>query len=165
MGRISTIMDETLCQGLGQIAQLPEVAEVAERGVNQERAQCMVKFIQPLCIQSVSTLRNRMDQTDVVQIAFRDDVNAPSELTSLLMNRCSQLLQYVAGAEVEDAVHRIQPKRVHMKFGDPVECILNKKAADAVTVGAVKVESVSPRSPVRSIEERREDVQVVAFRP
>src|ERR1700738_2713985 len=69
------------------------------------------------------------------------------------------------GAEIENAMNRVQPQRVEMKCLQPVERVLNKKSAHFVAARFVKIDGLSPGSSIPVGEIRGVRTQVVAFRP
>ena len=50
----------------------------------------------------------------------------------------------MARAEVVDAVNGVQAKGIDVVFGEPVQGVIDKKAADAIALRPIKVDRLSP---------------------
>ena len=64
------------------------------------------------------------------------------------VNALRERLGEMDGAKVEDAVHRIEAKRIDVELVHPVACVLDDEAAYLVAVGAVVVHCRPPRCAV-----------------
>ena len=87
----------------------------------------MVKIVIPLHIEAVASSGWRMDDTHVVQIAFSDHPNSPTQFLCLLLNSLPDVVQDVSGTEIEDAVDGVDSKTIHMIFRHPVEGVIDDK--------------------------------------
>ncbi len=81
------------------------------------------------------------------------------------MHRRGDLLQDVAGAEVEDRVHGIEAKSIDVKLRDPVESVVHEVAPHFIAVGAVEIDRPAPRRAVHLAEVGPEVLEIVAFGP
>src|SRR5262245_52791020 len=105
----------------------------------------MVKIVVPLAVESVSAYGRRIDDFRIVQGAFGNHDNLPVQRLGLRVNRRSDLLQNMVGAEVVDPVNRIESKGIDMVFGHPIESIADKIMPDIVGVGPIEVDGGTPR--------------------
>ena len=91
----------------------------------------MVKIIAPLGIDSVAADLRRIDHPWIVQIALGDEPCLAPKQPRLLMKGRRHLAEYVSRAEVEDLVNRVEPQRVDVVFGQPVQSIIDEESPDA----------------------------------
>src|ERR1035438_686413 len=91
-----------------------------------------MEFVIPLRIPPVPSARSRLDHPNIVEIAFRDQPRLTSQQRRLLVESVGELCQKVRGAEIVNAVNRIQPQRVDVIFGQPVQSVVDEKLPDAV---------------------------------
>src|ERR1700685_1213309 len=124
-----------------------------------------MKIITPLRIQVVSSLLMIEQKAGIVQIAFRDAVNHPSQPLRQGPDRVLDFCQKVTRAEIENAVHGIQTERVEVIILKPVQCVFDKESPHFVAARTVKVQSLTPRGTVTIGEVWSVNIKVVAFRP
>jgi hypothetical protein len=70
----------------------------------------------------------------------------------------------VTRREIEDAVDGVQPQRIEMELGKPVQRVVDDEAADGVAAATVVVDRWSPRRAVGIGEVGTELGEVVSFR-
>jgi hypothetical protein len=68
-------------------------------------------------------------------------------------------------AKVADAVNRIQAERVNVKFGQPVDRILDKEAPHGFALWAVEINGFAPGGPIAVREVRPKVGEVISFGP
>ena len=74
----------------------------------------------------------RMKDANIVEIAFGDDPCLAPELRGLFVKAIAKLGENVAGAEVENPVDGVQPKRVDVILGEPIERVIDDEAPDPI---------------------------------
>src|ERR1700691_3338762 len=107
-----------------------------------------MKVVTPLGIQVVSSVLVIEQKPRIVQIAFGDAMNHPSQLLRQVRDRALELCQKVTRAEIENAVHRIQTERGEVIILKPVQCVFDKESPHFVAARTVKVQSLTPRGTV-----------------
>src|SRR3984957_14941100 len=107
-----------------------------------------MKVVAPLRIQVVSSLRMIVQKARIVQIAFGDAMNHSSQPLRQGPDRALEFCQKVTRAEIENAVHRIQTKRVEVIILQPVQCVFDKESPYFVAARTVKVQRLTPRGAV-----------------
>ena len=100
-----------------------------------------MKFIEPLGIESIAARRMRTEYANVVQIAFGNDPCLPPQVRGLFVKPVAKLGQYVARAEIENPVDRVQPKRIDVILSEPIERVVDDEAANPVAEWAVEIHS------------------------
>src|ERR1039458_5913518 len=73
-----------------------------------------MKIIAPLRIPAVSSLLMTVQKARIVQIAFRDAMNHPSQPLRQVPDRALEFGQKVTRAEIENSVHGIQTERIEV---------------------------------------------------
>ena len=94
--------------------------------------------------------------------AIHEDLSPQS--SGLNVHGLGKFPEDVCSAEIVDSVDRVQPERVHVILGDPVERIADNKVPDLVAVRSVVVHSrVAPGCPVAICEVGTEVGQIISF--
>src|ERR1039458_6588084 len=98
-----------------------------------------MKIIAPLRIHAVSSLLMTVQKARIVQIAFRDAMNHPSQPLRQVPDRALEFGQKVTRAEIENSVHGIQTERIEVIILKPVQCVFDKESPHFVAARTVKV--------------------------
>src|SRR5262245_33622045 len=123
-----------------------------------------MKIVVPLRVETVAAQFLRANQTDVIQRAFSDDINAAIELGSLLVDGVAQFFEKIQGGMIEDGVHGIEAECVNVKIADPFHGVGYEEMPDLVAVRVVEIERGSPRRPITVREIGAELREVVSLR-
>src|SRR6267143_6860749 len=81
------------------------------------------------------------------------------------INRFGKLGEEWEGTRIEDSMNSVQSKSVDVKLLKPVQRILDKEVADFITVGAIEVQSRSPRRAITVRKRGAVLAEVIALRP
>jgi hypothetical protein len=127
--------------------------------------QAVVEVVAPLGVEAVAAVAGRLEQADVVQITFADEVVLARGLARDLADAFRQFLDEVLGALIVDLVQGVQPQGVEMVFAQPEEGVFDEEVANAKAVGRVIIDRITPGCAVSAGEIRAEVPQVVAFGP
>src|SRR6202030_3796690 len=104
-----------------------------------------MKIVAPLRRHPKSSLAPRTQHARIVQIALRNERNAPARPCGESIDLLGQLAQERERARIKDSMNRVEPQRINMKILEPVECVLDEKAPHLIAVRAIKVQRRSPR--------------------
>src|SRR4051812_1898540 len=157
MWRKRSGVHERLAERCGELVDVTEVGVVAERLLGEQRVHRVMEVVAPLAVEAVAILLDGADELRIVEITLTDHNDAPPQRVGLGMYRFRDLLQEMLRAEVEDAVHGVEPQPVDVILRDPVERVVHDITTHLVAVGVVVIQSRSPRSlvllgEVRSVE-------------
>ena len=158
-------IDEPVGERPAQVSDAAEVAVVPVPFPRQERVERVVEVVAPLRVEAVPSFVPGRDDPRVVQVALRDQVNHPALLLPEVPHGPGELGEERGGAEVHDAVDRVEAQRVDVELPQPVEGVLLEKPPDLVAEGAVEVHGGSPRSAVPVAEVGAEVGEVIPLRP
>jgi hypothetical protein len=142
--RILTTVYKPFTHGLQQLIEFTEVLIISVPFSGEKGMKAMVKIVIPLGVETVTSLRQRIDDPHIIKIAFRHHPNRTSHSLCLSVNGLPDVIQYVLSAEIEDSVDGIDPETIHMIFGHPVKSILNDESPDLITPRPIKVDSRTP---------------------
>ena len=109
-------------------------------------------------------LGDRPDEPRIIEIALGDDDDMASERVAFGMRRDGDLAQQVRRAEIEDAVHGVEPQAVEVILRHPVSGIVDDVPPHVVAAGIVVVERRPPRCLVLLGEIGPEERKVVPLR-
>src|SRR5229473_1914435 len=104
-----------------------------------------VKIIIPLRCDSVAALFVRQQESRIVQIAFRNQVQLASHAPSRKLYLRLHLRQNVAVAAVKNAVNRVKPQNVDVKLLQPENRVLDKETPHGVAIAAIEIDRRTPR--------------------
>ena len=158
-------IDVFLTQRLDQVRSFSEIPVIPIPLPRKHGMERMMKIVVPLGIEAVSPLVARGDDSRIIEVAFRYKVYRPPKPPLLPAHRLVEFDKEVAGSQVEHAVNRINPQRVHVIFADPVQRVGDKEGPDIVAVGTVKIDGISPGSTVPVGEVVSVIPQIIPFRP
>src|SRR5271156_2206589 len=100
----------------------------------------------------------------LVAIVLEDEVNM-SIRRNRTPNRIGQLRKNIWGGVVGNFMNRVQTQSIEMIFGQPVECIVDKKISDCPAFRSVEIDAVAPGSTMTIGKElRRVQPQIISFR-
>ena len=81
---------------------------------------------------------------NIVEIALGSEPGLTLKAPRLFLECLRQFVEDVASAEIVDAVDGVQPKRVDVIFGEPVQRVVDDESAHAIALRTVKVDGLSP---------------------
>lgn len=99
----------------------------------------------PLRVEAVPTGRTRSDQLRIVEVAFGDEGQWPTQMSREAARFDSQLFEKVGRGVVDEGVDRVETQRVDMKLLEPAERVVDDVAPHMVAAGAVEVDAATPR--------------------
>src|SRR5580704_3910250 len=108
----------------------------------------MMEFIEPLGVDSVAAFAMRVEDADIVEIAFGNDPRLAAQVRRLGVKTVAKFGENVAGAKVENFMDRIQPQRIDVILGEPIESVVDHKTADSIAERAIEVHGASPGRPI-----------------
>ena len=104
----------------------------------------MVKIVVPLRVERVAALGAWVDDADIFEVALGDQPGLALEPVRLIAESIRQFVENVTSAEVVDAMDGVQAKRVDVIFSKPIQGVVDDEAANAVALGPVKIDRLSP---------------------
>src|SRR5262245_54113835 len=141
----------------------PEVLVIFRLLAGQQSVERVMKVVVPLGVTSVPSLLPRTNHPDIIQRTFKYQVHVSLQFLSSAVDRLRQLCQERPGRLVEDGVHGVKAQRVEMKLSNPIERIFDEEAAHVITVRPVKVNGISPWSPIAVCKVVSKLSEVVSF--
>src|SRR5262249_10669467 len=130
----------------------------------EKRMDGMMKIVRPLGVHTVPSEFRPLDDPDIVQVAFGDEIKLPSDFSRKVIRMFGQLLEEGFGAHVQDGMDRIEPEGIDVVLLKPVDRVFQEKISQAVAVRIVKIYRTAPGSFILFGEIRSEIREVVAFR-
>src|SRR4030042_4105382 len=103
-----------------------------------------MKVIVPLGVQPAASNLNRVDESDIIEVAFNYKIKVSAEQLCLVASGLCKLLQKMGSTEIKDSVYCINPEGVHVVFGHPVKRIADEEVSDFIAVLTVKINGVHP---------------------
>ena len=158
-------VDEPIRERPGHLFDPAEVAVIPVPFPRQERVERVVKVVAPLGVEAVSPFIRRGYDPRVVQVALGDQIGHPVLFLPEVPHGPGELGKERGGAEVHDAVDRVEAQRVHVELPEPVEGVLPEIPAHLVAEGTVEVHGGPPRGAVPVAEVGAEVGKVVPLRP
>jgi hypothetical protein len=165
VGRILAAVHKPLPKGLGQLLQVAKILVISISLPREKRMEAVMEIVIPLSIQATAALLGRVNDPNIIEIAFRNHPNMTTHSLCLSMNGLPDVIQYVLSAEIEDSVDGIDPETIHMIFGHPVKSILNDESPDVITPRPIKVDSRTPWRLITVSKIRRVITEIVSLRP
>ena len=144
MRRVAPRVEERLAIHVGDRRDAREVLVVAVPLAGERDVDGVVNVVRPLRVEPVAALLRRTDQPRIIQVALRHELHLAAEPAPELVHLVGQLLEKGERAEVEDALHRVEPQRVDVELRDPVQRVVVRPAAHRV---AARARRSSPRVP------------------
>src|ERR1700733_9203727 len=123
-----------------------------------------MKIVAPLRVQAVPSARRKMKKARIVEIAFGDYAQLALRLSREILHILFELGEKMRGAEIENAVHGVQPQSIDVKLFQPIQSVLNEKCTHRFGLGTVEIHRLSPRSAIAPAEERSELAEIIPFR-
>ena len=149
----------------GEVGGPAEVDEITAPVARQKGVEAVVEVVAPLRVHAPAASIRRVDDSDVVQIALGDEPSLPIEPPGLGVKTVGQLGEHVAHARVVDAVHRVEPKAIDVKLGQPVQGVVDEVTPDPRSVLAVERNRLSPWRLVPAAEVRPKIAEGVPLGP
>jgi hypothetical protein len=142
--RILAAVNEPFPKGFNQMFDLPEIFIIPLLLPSKKGMKAMVEIVIPLSIQAKASLLGRIDDPDVVKIAFSNHPDKTTQFPCLLVNGFPDVEKDVPGTEIEDTVDRVDSKTVHMIFRHPVKGIIDDEVPDLIALRAIEVDRRTP---------------------
>src|SRR5512143_1920779 len=142
--RILARVDKSVSIGLFHLNDRAEILVIPALLCGDQRTEAVMEIIIPLGIEAVSADLCGIDDPNVVQVALGNDVHVPAKFLGTVMHSLAQFLQKMFCTEIEYPMDRVDPQGIHMKLRHPVERVPDEVAPHFITVGPVKVDSVTP---------------------
>src|ERR1700733_1372151 len=123
-----------------------------------------MKIVAPLRVQAVPSAHRKVQQSRVVQVAFGDDVQLTFRLDGEILDMLFEFGEKMPGAEIENAMHRVEPQRIDVKLLQPIQSVLNEERTHRLGLGAVEIHRLPPGSAIAPTEDRTELAEIIPFR-
>jgi hypothetical protein len=161
---IPAVKNESLSKGLHQLTDITEILIIPAPLFRQKSVKRVVEIIIPLSIQAVSSLPWRLNDPNIVQVAFGDHHEVVAQLLRLAMNRLAYLIEDMLGTEIKDPVNTIEAKAIDMILCNPVKGISDDEFSDLITPWTVEIDRRSPGSFVAIRTIRPVIAAIISFR-
>jgi hypothetical protein len=139
-----TTVHKSFPKGLSQLFDLSKVLVISISFSGEKRMKAVVQIVIPLGIQSIASFLGRIDDPDVVKIAFGDHPNRTTQFLYLLVNGFPDFVQDVLGTKIEDAMDGVDSKTIDMIFRHPVKGIINDEVSDLIALRTIEVDRRTP---------------------
>jgi hypothetical protein len=161
-GGEGAVVDEHLLQRRHEHLERAEVGVVAVLLAGEVGVDGVVDVVVPLSRHAQTTLRDRSDHGDVVEIRLRDEAQGATETLGELRRRPGELGEHVGGGVVAELVHGVETERVEVEVAEPPQRVVDDEGTDVLGAGLVEVDGGAPRGVVGLGEVGPEDGEVVA---
>src|SRR4030042_1096070 len=101
IGGILTTVDEPFTKGFPHLVKVSKVFIVPVPFSRQKRVKAMMKIVVPLGVEAISAFLRKIDDPDIIEIAFGNDRDVTPQSLCLLMDCFSNVIQDMPGAEIE----------------------------------------------------------------
>src|SRR5688572_6726199 len=108
-----------------------------------------MEVVAPLRVETVAPLFGATNQLRIIQVALPDQNGRATKPPCLIVDRGGHLLKNMERAEVEDAMHGIEPERIDVILGDPIQSVVDHESTDLVATGAIVVDGAPPWRSIR----------------
>src|SRR6478672_9318810 len=108
--RVLPAVVPSVLQRRDQRLDFTEILVIAARLFRHQRMHGMMEVIAPLRVESVAAMSSIEEQARVVEIAFCNELDRPTQLLREFVCRFLEFCQEMLCAEIEDAVDSIQPQ-------------------------------------------------------
>ena len=143
--RVLPRVNESFAIGFQQLVKPAVILVVAFVLAGEQRVHDVVKIVGPLPVQAKSPPVALLDDPDVVQGAFRNQVELTSLFPGKSLHPRRHLLQDVLCPHVADLVDGVQPEPIDVVPVEPVQDVADNELPHLVTVGPAVVDRFAPR--------------------
>ena len=143
--RILAGINKAFAIGFDQLGKVAIIAVVPAAVACKQRAQRMMKIVVPLGVERITTALAGAQQARVVIGAFGKQKHSPVETACFPSDGGAQFLEKRHRRAVKNRVDCIEAQRIKVKINEPLKRVLNEVLSHVVAVGAIEVESGSPR--------------------
>ncbi len=142
---VNAVENKRLIERFNDLLGAAEVGVVTRALAGQKGVDGVMKIVGPLSVQAVAAGARRIDQADVVEIAFGDDVHGTSESRGFGLGHLLDLAQDVPRPKIVDRVHCVDPQPVDMEVANPHPHVVEHIGPHGVAAGVVIIDGPTPR--------------------
>jgi hypothetical protein len=160
---ILTRIYEAFAKGLDKVLDVAEVLIVSCSLPSQQGVNAVVKVIIPLRIETVSSEIHMPNETGVLKVALRNEIDSSVQPLCFVVHCHGEFLQKRLGGSIHDTVDGVDSESIDVELGYPRKSVFDEIATYFIAVRPIKVEGWPPRDMVLLGKIRAEVSEVIPF--